>query len=116
MSYGVELMKAISKYLTNYAQNAEITMAEFVARFNVNLVFPALDLTGSRLLILSATSAPALPLRYAVRIAASLPLYFPPVYWQKEWGLYMEQDLTGHLIIDSGLIVPFNLLRASNSL
>lgn len=37
----------------------------------------------------------------------SIPFLWQEVVWQKEWGLYRGQDITGHAIVDGGLLSNF---------
>jgi len=34
----------------------------------------------------------------------SIPLVWDEVVWQKEWGAYLGRDLTGHLVVDGGVL------------
>ena len=89
-------------------------MAEFKETVGVNLIFTASDLTSKDLKVLSATSTPNIPVKYAGRISAGFPFFFPPIYWQSEWGLYTGIDIAGHKLVDGGwlLNLPTVLLRS----
>lgn len=113
--YGVELVKAAERYLSKYAGDPEITMAGFQAKFKLNLVFTALDLTDAKVCVFSATTSPNLPVKYAMRMAAGLACYFPAIFWQGEWGRYLGDDVSGHKFVDNYLLYPLNPLQASPS-
>jgi predicted acylesterase/phospholipase RssA len=40
-------------------------------------------------------------------MSMSVPLLWQEVVWQKEWGDYRGRDLTGHRIVDGGLLSNF---------
>jgi predicted acylesterase/phospholipase RssA len=39
----------------------------------------------------------------------SIPLVWDEVLWRKEWGLYRDRDLSGHAIVDGGMLSNFPL-------
>ena len=67
----------------------------------------AADTTDSRMLVLNHRTAPDLPVVYAARMSMSVPLLWQEVIWQPEWGKYNGRDLTGHTIVDGGLLSNF---------
>ena len=122
IAYGQRLVQMIEKLLDKYltpfiddpVKRKNITMAEFKEVLGVNLIFTGSDLTSKDLRVMSATSTPKVPVKYAWRISASFPFFYPPVYWQSEWGLYAGQDIAGHKLVDGGWMLnqPAALLRS----
>ena len=78
------------------------------------MIFTGSDLTSKDLKVLSATSTPDIPVKFGCRISTCFPFFYPPVYWQSEWGLYAGTDITGHKLIDGGwmLNLPTVLLTS----
>ena len=84
------------------------TLAEFYEATNVDLSLVASDTTNSSMLVLNHRTAPNCPVVWAVRMSMNIPLLWQEVVWQEEWGQYREtQDLTGHTIVDGGLLSNF---------
>lgn len=86
---------------------SHMTLREFHNATGRDLSVVAADTTGQRILVLNYQTAPNLPLVWAVRMSMSIPLVWPEVEWQAGWGTYQGQDLTGHLIVDGGLLSNF---------
>ena len=86
---------------------SRMTLAEFFAATGKDLTLIASDTTGGRMLALNHNTAPGLPVVYAVRMSMSIPLLWQEVTWQKEWGTYRGQDISGHAIVDGGLLSNF---------
>ncbi len=86
---------------------SRMTLAEFFAATGKDLTLIASDTTGGRMLALNHNTAPGLPVVYAVRMSMSIPLLWQEVTWQKEWGLYRGDDISGHAIVDGGLLSNF---------
>lgn len=72
------------------------------------------DTTGEEMLVLNARTAPAFPVAWAVRASMAIPLVFQEVVWQPAWGPYRGRDLSGHVLIDGGVLsnFPFHLLTS----
>ena len=90
---------------------SELTMKQFYDATAVDLTLVAADVSDSRLLYLNHRTAPKCPLVYAVRMSMSVPLVWPEVIWQEAWDQYRVGDkiidLTGHAIVDGGLLSNF---------
>ena len=56
----------------------------------------ATDTTGKEMLVLNRHTAPDCPTVWAVRMSMSIPLVWPEVVWQDEWGIYRGQSISGH--------------------
>lgn len=86
-----------------------MTLAEFYGATKVDVTFCATDTTGARQLVLNHRTAPYCPLVYAVRMSMSIPLLWDEVIWDKSWGPYQGRDITGHTIVDGGVLSNFPL-------
>lgn len=54
--------------------------------------------------LLNAFTTPDLPVVMGIMMSSAVPLYYPPVVWKKEYGLYKGEDISGHLMVDGGII------------
>jgi len=86
---------------------SRMTLSQFHAATQRDLSLVASDTTGARMLVLNHKTAPDLPLVWAVRMSMSIPLVWPEVEWQAEWGKYLDKDISGHLMVDGGLLSNF---------
>lgn len=86
-----------------------MTLAQFYTATGVDVAFCATDTTGGRQLVLNHRTAPACPLVYAVRMSMSIPLLWDEVIWRQDWGPYQSRDITGHTIVDGGVLSNFPL-------
>ncbi len=59
------------------------------------------------MLVLNHRTAPSLPTIWAVRMSMGCPFALPEVIWQSEWGTYRGRDLSGHRVVDGGLLSNF---------
>ena len=84
-----------------------MSMVEFFEATGRSLSLIAADTTINRMLILNHQTAPDLPVVWATRMSMSVPLLWQEVVWQPGWGLYRGNDLTGHRIVDGGLLSNF---------
>lgn len=85
----------------------DMTLAEFFAATGRELSLVAADTTDSRMLVLNHRTAPDLPVVFAARMSMSVPLLWQEVIWKPDWGLYRGRDLSGHAIVDGGLLSNF---------
>ncbi len=86
---------------------SRMTLSELFTATGKDLTLIGSDTTGGRMLALNHNTAPGLPVVYAVRMSMSIPLLWQEVVWMKEWGLYRGADITGHAIVDGGLLSNF---------
>jgi predicted acylesterase/phospholipase RssA len=96
---------------------ADMSLAEFRQATGRDLTLVAADTSASRMLLLNHRTAPQLPVVYAARMSMSVPLLWEEVVWRAEWGPYYSwdgssgalapNDLTGHEIVDGGLLSNF---------
>jgi len=73
----------------------------------VELSLVASDTTAARMLVLNHITAPNCPVKWGTRMSMSIPLLWQEVIWQESWGQYLGQDMTGHSIVDGGLLSNF---------
>lgn len=83
------------------------TLKEFCERSGRDLSVVATDTTGKEMLVLNSHTAPACPTTWAVRMSMSCPLVWQEVVWRPEWGLYRGRNLSGHVVVDGGLLSNF---------
>lgn len=88
---------------------ASMGLADLYRRTGRALTVIASDISASAMLVLNHSTAPDLPLQWAVRMTTSVPLLFTPVIWRPEWGLYRGRRLEGHYIVDGALLSQFPL-------
>lgn len=84
-----------------------MTLEECFDATSRDLSLVASDTTGQSLLVLNHRTAPQLPLVWAVRMSMSIPLLWQEVIWLAEWGQYRGRDMTGHSIVDGGMLSNF---------
>jgi NTE family protein len=93
------------------------TLKEFFDATGVELTLVAADTTWARMLLLNHRTAPDVPVVRAARMSMSVPLLWQEVEWDEDWGVYLTwnpekgelepNDLTGHTIVDGGLLSNF---------
>jgi predicted acylesterase/phospholipase RssA len=96
---------------------SKLTLKEFFAATGVDLTLVAADTTWARMLLLNHRTAPHVPVVRAARMSMSVPLLWQEVEWEPEWGPYYTwnpvdgrlepRDMTGHTIVDGGLLSNF---------
>lgn len=97
-------------------QMSHLTLDEFHKLTGKELSLVVANTTSYRKLILNHNTAPSVPVVWAMRMSMSVPLLWQEVVWQPEWGTYMGYDVSGHRIVDGGLLSNFPIqLFISNS-
>jgi predicted acylesterase/phospholipase RssA len=86
---------------------SKMTMAEFYAATGTDLSLVASNTSANQLLVLNHRTAPGVPIVWAVRMSMSIPLVWNEVIWEAEWGNYQQRNITGHAIVDGGLLSNF---------
>jgi predicted acylesterase/phospholipase RssA len=86
---------------------ADTTLTEFNEKTGRDLSVVASDLTGKEMLVLNHRTAPSLPTVWAVRMSMGCPFAWQEVIWKAEWGAYRGRDLSGHRVVDGGLLSNF---------
>ncbi|WNM59728.1 patatin-like phospholipase family protein [Candidatus Nitrospira allomarina] len=93
-----------------------MTLLEFFQATGKELSLVASDTTGQQVLVLNHRTAPQCPIVWAVRMSMSIPLVWEEVEWFPEWGTYREHDISGHHIVDGGVLSNFPIeLLVSNA-
>ncbi|RPI51764.1 MAG: hypothetical protein EHM56_09140, partial [Chloroflexi bacterium] len=96
---------------------SQLTLSEFFEATGVELTLVAADTTSARMLLLNHRTAPGCPVVWAARMSMSVPLLWQEVEWREEWGPYhawdpatgdlQPVDVTGHAVVDGGLLSNF---------
>ncbi len=86
---------------------ANSTLLEFHQKTGSDLSAVAADVTGKEMLVINHRTAPDCPTVWAIRMSMGCPFAWPEVTWHQEWGLYRGRDLTGHRVVDGGLLSNF---------
>lgn len=94
---------------------AESNLLQFHQKTGVDFSVVATDVTAREMLVLNHRTAPDLPTVWAVRMSMSAPFAWPEVVWHTEWGAYRGYEMTGHRVVDGGLLSNFPIrLLVSN--
>jgi NTE family protein len=88
---------------------ANASFSEFFSLTGVDLSLVASDTDGQEMLVLNHRTAPNCPVACAVRMSMSIPFVWREVVWKSEWGPYLNRDITGHRIVDGGVLSNFPL-------
>jgi len=83
------------------------TLAQLFDATGTELSLVASDTTDNQILVLNHRTAPECPVVWAVRMSMSIPLVWDEVVWNPSWGKYLERDISGHAIVDGGLLSNF---------
>lgn len=84
-----------------------MTLAEFHAATGRELSLVAADTTSQGILVLNHRTAPRCPVVWAARMSMSIPFVWQEVEWSPEWGPYRGRDVSGHMIVDGGVLSNF---------
>jgi len=84
-----------------------MTLAEFHAATGRELSLVAADTSGQGILVLNHRTAPRCPVVWAARMSMSIPFVWQEVEWSPDWGTYRGRDLSGHMIVDGGVLSNF---------
>lgn len=95
---------------------ANATLSQFHQKTGSDLTLVASDTVAHDMLILNHRTAPDCPVAWAVRMSMSIPFVWQEVKWRKEWGIYRGQDITGHSVVDGGVLsnFPIDLLTSKD--
>ena len=85
----------------------KMNLAQFHEATGTELSLIASDTTAARMLVLNHHTAPHCPIKWAVRMSMSFPLLWYEVVCRADWGSYMGRDITGHTVVDGGLLSNF---------
>lgn len=84
-----------------------LTLQQLHETTGKDLSLVASNTTASRLLVLNHRTAPDCPVALAVRMSMSIPFAWHEVVWDAGWGSYLGDDMTGHTIVDGGVLSNF---------
>ncbi len=104
---GNEFLNWIKEQLVKKGFDPNITLAAFNAEINNELSLVASDTDGHAMLVLNHRTAPDCPVAWAVRMSMSIPFVWREVVWQAGWGNYLGQNISGHRIVDGGVLSNF---------
>ena len=93
------------------------TLSEFHAKTGSDLSLVASDTTDQQMLIFNHRTAPDCPVAWAVRMSMSIPFVWQEVRWEPAWGQYRGADISGHTIVDGGVLsnFPIHLLTSKDA-
>jgi predicted acylesterase/phospholipase RssA len=86
---------------------SHMTMDQFHEVTGKDLTLIAADTTGEMMLAINHRTAPDCPVVWAVRMSMSIPLLWQEVIWQEDWGRYRGEDISGHAVVDGGMLSNF---------
>jgi predicted acylesterase/phospholipase RssA len=86
-----------------------MTMAQLYSATKKDLTLVATDISDNLMLVLNHRTAPNLPVVWAVRMSMNIPMLWQEVIWKKEWGRFIGRDISGHSIVDGGVLSNFPL-------
>ncbi|MEJ2759522.1 MAG: patatin-like phospholipase family protein, partial [Anaerolineales bacterium] len=95
------------KFNGNPRNFSQMTMRQFQQATGKDLTLIAADTTGETMLVINHRTAPDCPVVWAVRMSMSIPMVWQEVIWQKEWGTYRGANISGHAIVDGGMLSNF---------
>lgn len=84
-----------------------MTLAQFHEATGRELSLVAADTTGQGILVLNHRTAPRCPVVWAARMSMSIPFVWQEVEWSPDWGSYRGRDVSGHMIVDGGVLSNF---------
>jgi predicted acylesterase/phospholipase RssA len=85
----------------------DMNLAEYHQATGADLSLVVSDITDSLMLVLNHRTAPECPVIWGVRMSMSVPLLWEEVIWQPAWGKYRGKDISGHAIVDGGMLSNF---------
>ncbi len=86
-----------------------MTFAQHHALTGVDLSHVVTDTTAQCMCVFNHRTTPLLPVVWGVRMSMSIPMFWREVIWRSEWGSYMGQDISGHAMVDGGVVSNFAL-------
>lgn len=94
---------------------AAATMSQMYRLTGKDISLVATDITSKKMLVLNHRTAPELPLVRAVRMSMSIPYIWTPVVWRGAWGHYQGINISGHRIVDGGVLSNFPVRLTTSS-
>lgn len=114
---GKKFLEWITEKLIAGGRNlGKTTLSEFQKQTYSDLSVVVSDTTSYEMRVLNHRTAPDCPVKWAVRMSMSIPFVWQEVRWQSEWGYYLGEDITGHTIVDGGVLsnFPIDLLTSKD--
>jgi predicted acylesterase/phospholipase RssA len=114
---GMEFVDWFTEKLNANCRNlGKATLQEFYEATGNDLTVVATDTTGHQKLVMNRLTAPNCPVVWAVRMSMSIPFLWQEVRWQNEWGKYRDEDISGHIVVDGGVLsnFPLNLVEGKD--
>jgi len=81
------------------------TLLRFAQATNRDISVITADTSEKTALVLNHRTAPDCPLIQAVKMSMSIPMVWPEVAWQADWGKYLGAVKTGHFCVDGAAIL-----------
>ncbi|VTR97256.1 patatin-like phospholipase family protein [Tuwongella immobilis] len=88
---------------------ADWTLAQLFQATGRDVTFVTADTTEKRALFLNHRTAPDCPAVQAVRMSLSIPLVWQEIVWPAHWGKYLNQPMTGHVLVDGAAMLEMPL-------
>ena len=104
---GGEFRRWLAEKLAVKGIAASDTLAQMFAKTQRDVSLVVSDVGDMEMLVLNHRSAPDVPVVWAVRMSMSIPFVWQEVVWRKEWGLYVNRNKAGNIIVDGGLLSNF---------
>lgn len=104
---GMKFLEWMREKLEAKGIDGNATLKSFAEQTGSDLSLVASDTSGVEMLVLNHRTAPDCPIAWAVRMSMSIPFVWREVVWRENWGLYRGRDLTGHIIVDGGVLSNF---------
>jgi len=94
----------------------DATLKEFSMITGKDISLVASDTESKNMLVLNSRTAPDCPVAWAVRMSMSIPFVWQEVIWDEAWGKYCGEEITGHTVVDGGVLsnFPINMLTSTD--
>jgi predicted acylesterase/phospholipase RssA len=104
---GGEFRRWLAEKLAAKGIAATDTLAQMFVKTRRDVSLVVSDVSDMEMLVLNHRTAPDLPVVWAVRMSMSIPFVWQEVVWKKEWGLYVNREKAGNIVVDGGLLSNF---------
>ncbi len=104
---GDKFEKWLGKIIQNKTGNANITFAE-IAKNYTSLYITGTSLSQQKLYVFSVENFPNMPVKNAVRISMSIPLYYKAVFMDDTGAIYkVKKKINYNVMVDGGFMCNF---------
>ena len=86
---------------------SQLSFSQLYSKTRRHLSMVVTDTTTGTMRVLNHHTTPQCPVVWGVRMSMSIPLFWQEVVWAPGWGSYLNQDISGHVFVDGGLISNF---------